>query len=221
MNTIEIKGSLRTEVGKKATKAVRRNGNVPCVIYGGKEQIHFETHSNEVTKIVFTDKVYIVKLSIDGKEVSAIMKDIQFNPVTDKVRHIDFQEVNDTKPVVIDVPVNYVGQPIGAQAGGNFSKRRRYLKVKGLLNSLPNTLDIDVADLEIGQSLRIGDIKTEGVTVLDAPQLTLCSVNVSRLAMQNAEDEEGLEGEEGVEGAEGSEGKEGAEGTTPEAEAKE
>ena len=214
MNTIEIKGSLRTEVGKKATKAVRRKGNVPCVIYGGKEQIHFEAHSNELTKIVFTDKVYIIKLSIDGKEVSAIMKDIQFNPVTDNVRHIDFQEINDSKPVVIDVPVNYVGQPIGAQAGGNFSKRRRYLKVKGLLNSLPNTLDIDVADLEIGQSLRIGDVNAEGVTVLDAPQLTLCSVNISRLAMQNAEDEEALEGEEGEEGA-----AEGAEGETPEANA--
>ena len=201
MNTIEIKGSLRTEVGKKATKAVRRNGNVPCVIYGGKEPIHFEAHSNEFTKIVFTDKVYIVKLSIDGKEILSIMKDIQFNPVTDKVRHIDFQEVNDVKPVIIDIPVNYVGQPIGAQAGGNFSKRRRYLQVKGLLSNLPDSLDIDVAGLEIGQSLRISDINTDGVTVLDAPSLTLCSVNVSRLAMKNAEDEEGEEGAEGAEGA--------------------
>ncbi len=191
MDIIEIKGSIRTEVGKKATKAVRRNNHVPCVIYGGKETIHFEAHSNEFTKIVFTDKVYIIKLAIDGgKEVNAIMKDIQFNPVTDKIRHIDFQEIGETKPFIIDVPVNYVGQPIGAQAGGNFSKRRRYLTVKGLLKDIPNTLDIDVKDLEIGQSLRIGDVKTETVTILDSAQLTLCSVNVSRLAMKNAEDEE-------------------------------
>ncbi len=195
MDIIEIKGSIRTEVGKKATKAVRRNNHVPCVIYGGKEAIHFEAHSNEFTKIVFTDRVYIIKLAIDGKEVTAIMKDIQFNPVTDKIRHIDFQEIGDSKPFVIDVPVNYVGQPIGAQAGGNFSKRRRYLTVKGLLKDIPNTLDIDVKDLQIGQSLRIGDVKTETVTILDPAQLTLCSVNVSRLAMKNAEDEEAEEGE--------------------------
>jgi len=202
MNTIEIKGFKRTEVGKKATKAVRRNGNVPCVVYGGKEPIHFEAHANEFTKIVFTDKVYIIKLSIDGTEVLAIMKDIQFNPVTDKVRHIDFQEITDGKPFIIDVPVNYIGQPVGAQAGGNFSKRRRYLKVKGLLNDMPNTLDIDVANLEIGQSLRIGDVNVGNITVLDSPQLTLCSVNVSRLAMKNAADEEELEGEEGAEATE-------------------
>ena len=209
MNTIEIKGSKRTEVGKKATKAVRRNGHVPCVIYGGKEPIHFEAHENEFTKIVFTDKVYIVKLSIDGTEVLSIMKDIQFNPVTDKIRHIDFQEINDVKPFIIDVPVNYVGQPVGAQAGGNFSKRRRYLKVKGLLKNIPNTLDIDVADLQIGQSLRIGDVDAGDITILDAPQLTLCSVNVSRLAMKNAAEEDAEEGE----------AEEGAE--TPAAEAKE
>ncbi len=200
MDVIEIKGSIRTEVGKKATKAVRRNGNVPCVVYGGKESIHFEAHANEFTKIVFTDKVYIVNLTVDGKKITAIMKDIQFNPVTDKVRHIDFQEVGEAKPVIIDVPVNYMGQPIGAQAGGNFSKRRRYLKVKGMLKDLPNALDIDVKDLEIGQSLRIGDVKPKGITILDSDQLTLCSVNVSRLAMKNAEDEE-LEGGEGEEGS--------------------
>ena len=197
MDTIEIKGSVRTEVGKKSTKALRREGHVPCVIYGGKEPIHFGAHENEFRKIVFTDKVYIIKLSLDGKDYMAVMKDIQFNPITDKIRHIDFQEINDIKPFIIDIPVNYVGQPIGAQIGGNFSKRRRYLKVKGLLNNIPNTLDIDVTSLEIGQSLRIGDIEVGDITVLDAPQLTLCSVNVSRLAMQNAEDEE-AEGEEGA-----------------------
>ena len=201
MDIIEIKGSLRTEIGKKATKALRRNEHVPCVIYGGKEPIHIEAHANEFTKIVFTDKVFIVKLNIDGKEILSIMKDLQFNPVTDKINHIDFLEVNDEKLFLIDVPVNYVGQPIGAQAGGNFSKRRRYLTVKGLLPNIPNTLDIDVTALEIGQSLRIGDVNTEGVTIMDAPQLTLCSVNVSRLAMKNAEAEGGEEGEEGAEEA--------------------
>jgi large subunit ribosomal protein L25 len=201
MDIIEIKGSVRAKIGKKATKALRRNEHVPCVVYGGKEPIHFEAHSNEFTKIVFTDKVYIVKLNIDGKEIISIMKDIQFNPITDKVRHIDFLEVNDKKAFVIDVPVNYVGQPVGALIGGNFNKRRRYLTIKGLLNNIPNTLDIDVTGLEIGQSLRIGDVKTTDVTIMDAPQLTLCSVNVSRLAMKTAEDEEGAEGEEGTEEA--------------------
>ena len=210
MDTIEIKGSVRAEVGKKSTKAVRRRGNVPCVVYGGKEPVHFEAHENEFRKIVFTDKVYIIKLSIDGNEVLAVMKDMQFNPITDKIRHLDFQEVVEGKPVIIDIPINYMGQPVGAQAGGNFSKRRRYLKVKGLLENLPNTLDIDVTSLEIGQSLRIGDVETGDITVLDPAQLTLCSVNVSRLAMKNAEDEEAeaaaeAEGAEGADAAEKSE----------------
>lgn len=200
MDTIEIKGSLRTEVGKKATKAVRKNGHVPCVIYGGAEPIHFEAHQNEFTKIVYTDKVYIIKLTAGEKEITVIMKDLQFHPTTEKIRHIDFLEINAEKPFIIEVPVNYVGQPIGAQAGGNFNKRRRYLKIKTVLANVPNTLDIDVASLEIGQSLRIGDIKTEGIEVLDSPQLTLCSVNVSRLAMKNAAAEEGEE-EAGAEAA--------------------
>jgi len=207
MNTIEIKGSVRAEVGKKSTKAVRRRGNVPCVVYGGKEPVHFEAHANEFSKIVFTDKVYIIKLAIDGKEVLAIMKDVQFNPITDQIRHIDFQEVGDVKPIIIDIPVNYVGQPVGAQAGGNFSKRRRYLKVRGLLKNIPDALDIDVSALEIGQSLRIGDVDTKEITVLDSPQLTLCSVNVSRLAMKNAEeedlDEAVVEGEASADSGEG------------------
>lgn len=201
MDIIKIKGSKRELVGKKSTKALRRNEQVPCVIYGGNEPIHFSAHRNEFSKIVFTDRVYIIKLEVDGKEITSIMKDIQFNPVTDKINHLDFLEVSDDKLFLIDIPVNYIGQPIGAQAGGNFSKRRRYLTVKGLLNNIPNTLDIDVRDLQIGQSLRIGDVKTEGVTIMDVPQLTLCSVNVSRLAMQNAEEEEAAAEEAAAEGA--------------------
>jgi large subunit ribosomal protein L25 len=186
MDIIEIKGTLRTETGKKATKALRRNKHVPCVIYGGETPIHFNAHENEFRKIVFTDRVYVIKFNLEGKEVTGIMKDIQFNPITDRIRHIDFQEVSDAKPVILDIPVNYVGQPIGAQAGGNFNKRRRYLKSKGNLADLPNTIDIDVSNLQIGQSLRIGNVEPKGVIVLDKPELTLCSVNVSRLAMKNA-----------------------------------
>ncbi len=198
MDIIEISGSLRTELGKKSTKALRRKEHVPCVVYGGEEPIHFEAHENEFRKIVYTDRVYIVKINLGDKQVRTIMKDIQFNPITDRIRHIDFQEVNDVKPVILDIPVNYIGQPIGAQAGGNFNKRRRYLKSKGMLADLPNTIDIDVTKLNIGQSLRIGAVKPEGVVILDKPELTLCSVNVSRLAMKNAalqaEDDEAEEG---------------------------
>ena len=200
MDIINIKGSLRAETGKKATKALIRAEHVPCVVYGGKENIHFEALGNEFNKIVFTDKVFIIKLEIEGKETLCIMKDIQFNPVTDRIRHIDFLEISDKKEFLIDIPVNYVGQPIGAQAGGNFSKRRRYLTVKGLLNNIPNTLDIEVAHLEIGQSLRIGDVEVKDIVVVDSDDLTLCSVNVSRAALK-AEEEEGEEGAEGAEAA--------------------
>ncbi len=129
------------------------------------------------------------------------MKDIQFNPVTDRVRHIDFLEVGEKKAFTIDVPVYFAGQPLGVQAGGNFSKRRRYLSIKGLLNNIPNTLNVDVSNLEIGHSLRIGDVEVKDVTVMDEAQLTLCSVNVSRVALQAAADAEetGAEGEDGAE----------------------
>ncbi|MBN2669559.1 MAG: 50S ribosomal protein L25 [Bacteroidales bacterium] len=205
MDFISIKGNSRTEVGKKSTKALRKKDHVPCVVYGGKEPIHFEAPINEFRKIVYTDKVYIIKIDLNGKEVLAFMKDIQFNPITDKVRHIDFQEVVDGKAVVIDIPVNYIGQPIGAQAGGNFSKRRRYLKGKGLINDLPNTLDVNVRPLKIGQSMRIGDVVAEGITIIDKPELTLCSVNVSRQAMKNAaadDDDDQAKGDSNEGGAE-------------------
>ncbi len=196
MDIIEISGSLRPEVGKKSTKALRRQGHVPCVVYGGETPIHFEAHENEFRKIVYTDRVYIIKINLGDKQITSIMKDIQFNPITDKIRHIDFQEVGDVKPVILDIPVNYMGQPVGAQAGGNFNKRRRYLKAKGMLADLPNTIDVDVTSLKIGQSLRIGSVEAEGVVILDKPELTLCSVNVSRLAMKNAMDDEEEEGDE-------------------------
>ncbi len=195
MNTIEIKGSLRTETGKKATKALRRAKNVPCVVYGKEKNIHFYAHENEFKKIVYTDRVYIINLNLDGDVHTVIMKELQFNPITDALRHIDFLEVSNDKAFSISVPVNYVGVPAGAIAGGNFNKRRRYLKIKGLLDNIPNTIDVEVSKLNIGDSLRIGSIESENYTILDKPELTLCSVNVSRLAMKNAaaaaaEDEE-------------------------------
>jgi large subunit ribosomal protein L25 len=187
MDILEIKGTLRPSVGGRTAKDLRKKGHVPCVVYGGQETLHFEAHEFDFKKLVFTDKVYIVKLDLGSTTIKAIMKEIQFAPLTDKVRHIDFQEVNETKPVLIDIPVKFVGSPVGAQAGGNFVKRRRTLKVKALLNDLPNTIDVEVSHLDIGNMMRIGDIPPTTVKIVEDMALPLCAVTMSRAAMKNAQ----------------------------------
>jgi large subunit ribosomal protein L25 len=207
MKTIEIKGSLRKELGKKSTKKTRKAGNVPCVIYGKEANIHFEAHENSFKNLVYTHEAHLVKLDLEGDVFNAVLHDIQFHPVTDKIIHADFVQIFDNKPVIIDVPVTVTGDAEGVKAGGKLIVKRRHLKVKGLANDLPEDLVIDVTELEIHHSIKVGDLSYDKIELLDPKITTVVSVATSRVALKTEEEEaaEAAAAAAAVEGAEGGE----------------
>ena len=188
MKTIEIKGSFRTELGKKSSKQIRKTGNVPCVIYGKKENIHFHAHENSFKNLVYTSEAHLVKLSIEDKEYKAVLKDMQFHPVIDKILHADFIEIFDNKPVVINIPVKVTGDSAGVIAGGKLSIKRRTLKVKGLANDLPESLPIDITELKIHESFKVGDLSYDKIELLDPKKSMVLTIATSRVAQKTEEE---------------------------------
>ena len=188
MKTIEIKGSFRKELGKKSTKLLRKEDNVPCVIYGKEKNIHFHAHENSFKNLVYTHEAHLVKLSLDDKEYKAVLKDMQFHPVSDKILHADFIEIFDNKPVIISIPVKVLGDSVGVMAGGKLSIRRRTLKVKGLAPDLPEFLPVDITDLKIHQSVKVGDLSFPKIELLDPKISTVLSVATSRVVQKTEEE---------------------------------
>ena len=184
MKTIEIKGILRTELGKKSSKQLRKVGNVPCVVYGGKENIHFHAHENIFTKLIYTPDIHLVKLDIDGKKLDAVLKDIQFHPVSDKIEHIDFVEVFDNVPVIINIPIKVVGDSEGVKAGGKLRIRRRTLKSRGFAQNLPEVLPVDITKVNINQSIKVGDLSYDNIELLDPKKSMVLQVATSRVAVK-------------------------------------
>lgn len=195
MKTIEIVTSERKVVGKKETKNLRKNGNVPCVIYGGEKVIHFYAHKNDFRHLIYTPNVYIVDLKIDDKECRAIMQDIQFHPVTDKILHIDFYEIFAGKNMIISIPVKLHGLSIGVKEGGKLALETRKLKVKALPKNLPDFLDVDVTNLELGKTIKIRDLSYENLELLDLKNSVVCSVKLTRVAKSMTDEEEVTEEE--------------------------
>ncbi len=192
MKTIAIKAEKRIELGKKSTRDLRKISHVPCVMYGGAEVLHFHAHENDFRHMVYTPNAYIVELNIDGKVYKAVMKDLQFHPVNDKLFHIDFVEVFDDKPVTMEVPINLTGDAIGLKDGGKSRQRRRVLKVRGLVKHLPDTLEIDVTDIGIGDVIKIGDLSYDNLEILDPVRSMIFSIVSSRVSakgMEAGEDE--------------------------------
>jgi len=213
MKKVSISGSPREDVGKKDAKRLRREGFVPCVIYGGKEQIQFYASEKSFKDIVYTPDACIVEIDINGKKMEAVLQDIQFHPVTDNILHADFLEVFKDKPVKMALPIKVVGDSPGVIAGGKMLVKRRRLDVKALPDKLPAEVDIDISKLEIGDSVVVGDLAIDDVEFVDPANSVVVIVKSARAAMmapvEPEEDEEGEEAEEGEEG-EGAEG-EGAE----------
>ena len=209
MKTLEIKGSLRQDLGKKHSKDLRKQGIVPCVMYGGEKNLHFSAHENMFKKLVYTPDVFLVKLDLNGQTYDAVMQDIQFHPVSESIMHIDFVQVFPDKQVIVNLPVRLAGSSVGIRAGGKLRQRRRYLKVKGLIKDMPDRLEIDLTDLDIGDSIKIADLSYDNLEVLDPPRAMVVGVVSSRLiakGMQEAVPEEveevaAEELEEGEEGA--------------------
>jgi large subunit ribosomal protein L25 len=201
MKTLAISVKERKNVGKTSTRALRNQGNVPCVLYGGEKQVTFCAHENDFRKLVYTADTFVVELDINGSKTKAIMQDIQFHPVTDKILHIDFLEVFDGKPVTISLPVILEGVAIGVKNGGNLMFRRPKIITKGLVANLPDAITINIENLTIGMFIYIKDIEVEGAEFLAPPNSVVVGVKTARAAIE--EEVEGLEeeAEEGEEGA--------------------
>lgn len=209
MKTVKISVQEREKLGKKETKSLRKEDMVPCVLYGGKENFHFYAHENLFKKVVYTPNVYIIELASKAGTHKAIMQEIQFHPVTDKLLHIDFVEVFDDRPVVVNIPIELTGISIGVKEGGKLRQKRRYLKVKGLPNDLPDSLIVDISKVNIGEVIKIGDLDYKNLEILDPQRSMVVSVVSARVAMKSMIVEEvEVEGAEGDEEAEGTEGAE-------------
>ena len=180
MKTVSISGSPRASVGKKDARDLRRQGMVPCVLYGGTEQLYFSVHENNLTKLVYTPDVFVVKLDIGGKQADAIMKEIQVHRVNEKLSHIDFLEILPGKDVVVDIPVKIQGTAIGVKEGGRLILKHRTLKMKGLVEKMPDAITLNIEALKIGDSIKVSDVKVAGVVLLDGSNNTVVGVRVTR-----------------------------------------
>jgi large subunit ribosomal protein L25 len=182
MKTIELKAAKRESFGKTATKQIRKEGNVPCVLYGGKETIHATALLKEFNKLIYTPDVHLVKLNIDGTSHDAIIQDVQFHPVTDDAIHIDFFQLFEDKPVTIEIPVKVKGLAAGVKAGGKLTIEKRKLKVKGLAKDLPTQLEIDITDLGLGKGIQVGHLNFKNLELLNNKNQVVVSVKLTRAA---------------------------------------
>jgi large subunit ribosomal protein L25 len=207
MKTASLSGSLRESVGKKDADALRAASQVPGVLYGGAEQVHFSVSEIQLNKLVFNPDVFRIELDIDGKKVDCIIQDIQFHPVTDRVTHIDCLEILPGKPIKVALPLRTVGQSIGVMNGGRLELNYRRVPVRGLADQLPECITVDITKLEIGDISRVRDLNVDGLDILLSDSALLVAVKRTRAAMSAEaamEDEEGGEGE-GGDNAEGGE----------------
>ncbi|MEC8364116.1 MAG: 50S ribosomal protein L25/general stress protein Ctc [Bacteroidota bacterium] len=192
MKSITIKGSKRESVGKSATKALRNAGMVPCVLYGGDEPVHFAAEELAFTKLVYTPNAHTVALEIGEKmKFNAILQDIQFHPLTDKILHIDFYQLFDDKAVSMDIPVKILGAAPGVlNSGGVLSRNKRKLRVRALPANLPDFIEADISNLELGSKLYVTELENENYRFLHPDNTVVCQVRTSRTSLQVETDEQ-------------------------------
>ncbi|MDR0754093.1 MAG: 50S ribosomal protein L25/general stress protein Ctc [Prevotellaceae bacterium] len=184
MKTIKLNGQPRTDLGKKNSKVLRKQELIPCILYGNKaENKNFVLVEKELKELVYTPFSYIVEIAIEGKLHTCILKDIQFHPVTDKILHIDFLNVDENKPVAIEIPVKITGHSEGVKQGGKLHILNRKIKVSALLKDLPDELPVDITNLQLGKSISVGDLSFDKLNILTPKLNIICSVKVTRAAM--------------------------------------
>ena len=199
MKSITITGSQRESVGKVSTKALRNAGKVPCVLYGGDKPLHFSADEVSFKNLVYTANVYTATIEVDGTKYHAILQDIQFHPVSDKILHVDFYQLFDDKMVAMDIPVRLVGTSPGVVNGGSLSFAKRKLSVRALPADLPDFINADISKLKIGMKVIVSDLADDKFTILHPETTVVVQVRTARSAvMPEDEDEEGEEGEEGA-----------------------
>ena len=218
MKSIKINGSKRESVGKSSTKVLRNAGKVPCVVYGGEKPVHFSADEISFSKLVYTPNAHMVAISFDGKsEINAIIQDIQFHPVSEKILHIDFLQLFESKEVTMTIPVKYEGNAPGVRnEGGILSKNKRKLSVRALPKDLPDYIKADISNLNLNDNITISDVSDDSFKFLHPDNMVVCQVKMSRASLSLTTDEEG--GEEEEESDEGSETSTGEGGEAPKAE---
>ena len=192
MKTFELNGTARTIAERsseqaRALKAIRKDNGVPCVLYGGEKNINFTVKADDLRKLVYTPHIYVVNLTIDGVLHTAIMKELQFHPVKDNILHIDFLEINEQKPIVMEVPVKLQGLAEGVKAGGKLQQQMRKLKVKAFYKDIPEILTVDVTSLGLGKSIKVVDLSYDGLELINPKSAVVCMVKATRAAMQAAQ----------------------------------
>ena len=196
MKTFALSSEAR-DTSKIANRALRNQGKVPCVLYGGEKQLYFSVKENDLNKLVNTPEVYIVEVDVDGTTYKAVLQDIQFHPVTDRIIHVDFLQVFDDKEVTMNIPVSFIGSAIGVKNGGNLVIRRRSIKTRAIPANLPDAIEVNIENLKIGKTIFIGDIRNDKYTFLAPDNAVVVGVKMARGAVldEEADEEEETAGE--------------------------
>lgn len=180
MKTVSMSGSLRENVGKKDARKNRADGKIPCVLYGGKEEVHFVVDEKDFGPVIFTPYIHLINLTVDKQQYQTILKEVQYHPVTDEILHVDFLELIAGKPIVVSLPIRIQGSSKGVLRGGRMVKKFRKLKVKALPEHLPDEILIDITELDINDMIKVGDIKIDHVQMLDIATSTVVSIASTR-----------------------------------------
>jgi large subunit ribosomal protein L25 len=180
MKTVALTGELRSDLGTKHSRAMRNEGKVPCVLYGGGDHIHFYVYSPDFKDLVYTPNTYKVQLTIDGKKYMAILHDMQFHPVNEAILHADFLAVDEKKPVTVSIPVLIEGNSPGVRAGGKLIQKIQRLKVKGLISNIPDSINVNIDQLDLGQSIKVKNIEASNIELLDNKDNAIVTVKMTR-----------------------------------------
>ncbi|WP_297117712.1 50S ribosomal protein L25/general stress protein Ctc [uncultured Porphyromonas sp.] len=204
MQHFTLSASVRKadQLGKKATKSLRREGLVPVVLYGASETQHLVVKADDINKLIYTPNIYLIELDIEGKQHKAVLKDVQFHPVSDKTLHADLYEVSEDKPIVMSVPVLLEGHAVGVRAGGKLVREKRTLRVRASYDKIPERLTIDVTKLKLGKTIQVHDLSFDNLELVDAPQAVVCAVKATRVSGKATQETETEEEHEHAEGAE-------------------
>ncbi|MDP4268687.1 MAG: 50S ribosomal protein L25/general stress protein Ctc [Bacteroidota bacterium] len=182
MKTFQLSAEGRADLGKKAAKGIRKSDAIPGVLYGGAETVHFTVTQDAIRKLIYTPEIFKVELTIDGKTYNAIIKDLQFHPVSDRILHVDFLEIFEDKAITIEVPVVLDGLAEGVKQGGKLSLEMRKLRVKALYNNVPEKLHINISSLGLGKTIQVGELSYENLELMNAKNAVVCAVKLTRAA---------------------------------------
>lgn len=184
MKSITIEGQIRTGFGKSATRQLRSEDKVPAVIYGGAKEINFSAPTAAFKNLVYTPEFMVAEVKVDGNIYKCVLKDIQFDKVTDALIHVDFMELVEGKKVTVDIPISYIGAPIGVKEGGKLVIKMKSLKVKVAPENLKEHIEVDLTDLKLNHNVRVEDVKAEGMEILNSPRIPIASVTTTRQLRQ-------------------------------------